>query len=62
MDTNVLEFPRLRRAAARASATTGRAAIVSLEEHRLKSRVRRTLNGIFIVRPPAPGDGPFAAA
>lgn len=51
MNTNVLEFPKLRRVVARASAKTGRAAIIPIDEHRAKSRVHRTLTGVFFMSP-----------
>lgn len=62
MNVNVLEFPKLRRAVARASAKTGRAAIVSLEEHRVKCRVHRTLTGVFYMTPSTNGGGFLPAA
>lgn len=61
MNTNILEFPKLRRAIARASVTTGRAAIVALEEHRAESRIYRKLAGVSLVAP-ASNDGGFLPA
>ena len=61
MNTNILEFPKLRRAIARASVTTGRAAIVALDEHRAESRIYRKLAGVSLVEP-ASNDGGFLPA